>query len=94
MESAALKGQDKNQIEVTGDGVDAVALISLLRSKVGFAELVSVSAVGEQKDDKKDGGDGKKNDPTPQVPVYWCYPPMPMHYMEYGDRYGGGCPIL
>ncbi|KAK9284877.1 hypothetical protein L1049_024057 [Liquidambar formosana] len=48
--SAALQGQDKDQIEVTGDGVDAVVLTRLLRKSVGFAELVSVNPVDEKKD--------------------------------------------
>ena len=31
VESATLKGDDKNQIEVTGDGIDAAELTRLLR---------------------------------------------------------------
>ncbi|KAF9669664.1 hypothetical protein SADUNF_Sadunf14G0130700 [Salix dunnii] len=50
VESAGLGGQDKSQIEVVGDGVDAVELVNLLRKKVGYAELASVAAVGEKKD--------------------------------------------
>ena len=53
VESAGLGGQDKSQIEVVGDGVDAVELVNLLRKKVGYAELASVTAVGEKKEDKK-----------------------------------------
>ncbi|XP_012485442.1 heavy metal-associated isoprenylated plant protein 16 [Gossypium raimondii] len=54
VESASLKGDDKSQIEVTGDGVDAVQLTSRLRKSVGHAELVSVSAVdGEKKEENK-----------------------------------------
>ncbi|XP_022759840.1 heavy metal-associated isoprenylated plant protein 16-like [Durio zibethinus] len=55
VESASLKGDDKSQIEVTGDGFDPVKLTSKLRKSVGHTELVSVSAVGgEKKDEKKD----------------------------------------
>jgi hypothetical protein len=53
VESAGLGGQDKSQIEVVGDGVDAVQLTNLLRKKVGYAELASVTAVGEGNDDDK-----------------------------------------
>ncbi|KAI5576367.1 hypothetical protein BDE02_09G040400 [Populus trichocarpa] len=42
VESAGLGGEDKSQIEVVGDGVDAVQLTNLLRKKVGYAELASV----------------------------------------------------
>ncbi|KAL9371521.1 hypothetical protein Peur_036661 [Populus x canadensis] len=51
VESAGLGGQDKSQIEVVGDGVDAVQLTNLLRKKVGHAELASVEAVGEKKEE-------------------------------------------
>ncbi|KAJ6401510.1 hypothetical protein OIU84_016837 [Salix udensis] len=50
VESAGLGGQDKSQIEVVGDGVDAVELVNLLRKKVGYAELASVAAVAEKKE--------------------------------------------
>jgi hypothetical protein len=43
VESAALARKD--YIEVTGDGIDAVALIKLLRKKVGPSELISVGPV-------------------------------------------------
>ncbi|KAJ6895664.1 hypothetical protein NC651_022010 [Populus alba x Populus x berolinensis] len=51
VESAGLGGEDKSQIEVVGDGVDAVQLTNLLRKKVGYAELASVEAVGEKKEE-------------------------------------------
>ncbi|XWS36666.1 hypothetical protein CRYUN_Cryun20dG0105000 [Craigia yunnanensis] len=55
VESASLKGDDKSQIEVTGDGVDPVQLTNLIRKSVGHAELVSVSAVdGEKKEEKEE----------------------------------------
>ncbi|KAG5232115.1 heavy metal-associated isoprenylated plant protein [Salix suchowensis] len=50
VESAGLGGQDKSQIEVVGDGVDAVELVNLLRKKVGYAKLASVAAVAEKKE--------------------------------------------
>ncbi|XP_021631648.1 disease resistance protein Pik-1 [Manihot esculenta] len=53
VESAALGGQDKSQIEVVGD-VDPVKLTTQLRKCVGQAELLSVSAVGEKKEEKKE----------------------------------------
>ncbi|XP_059641496.1 heavy metal-associated isoprenylated plant protein 16-like [Cornus florida] len=78
VESAALQGADKNQIEVTGDGVDAVELTTALRKSksVGYAELVSVTAVGEKKPEEK------QNEVQP--PLIWTtsyqYPPYQMVY--------------
>ncbi|XP_044492545.1 disease resistance protein Pik-1-like [Mangifera indica] len=48
VESAALKGDDKTQIEVTGDGVDAVNLTRLLRKKMGYAEIVTLGPMKEE----------------------------------------------
>lgn len=42
VESVALKGDDRSQMEVTGDGLDAVVLTSLLRKTMRFAELLTV----------------------------------------------------
>ncbi|KAL0737835.1 hypothetical protein Bca4012_014045 [Brassica carinata] len=60
-----IKGDHRNQIEVTGTEVDMIGLTKRLRKKVAFAELVSVSKVEPPKkpDEKKDGDkkdDGKK----------------------------------
>ncbi|KAK1566529.1 hypothetical protein Q3G72_001130 [Acer saccharum] len=51
VESVAWKGDDKNQIEVIGDGLDPAVLTLLLRKKLGYADLVSVE---EKKDEKKE----------------------------------------
>ncbi|KAK3025523.1 hypothetical protein RJ639_042058 [Escallonia herrerae] len=51
VESTALKGEGKNQLEVVGDGIDAVILTMLLRKNVGFEELDSVGP--DEKDDEK-----------------------------------------
>ncbi|MBA0769824.1 hypothetical protein Gotri_018521 [Gossypium trilobum] len=98
VESASLKGDDKSQIEVTGDGVDAVKLTSQLRKSVGFAELVSVSAAGGEKKEEK------KDDPKPEPPFCYVSPPFnpSYHYYqavpsyEYVDNYGPSppCSIL
>ncbi|CAN0927288.1 Heavy metal-associated isoprenylated plant protein 16, partial [Linum grandiflorum] len=42
VESVALGGEAKNEIVVTGEGIDAVKLASLLRKSVGFADVLSV----------------------------------------------------
>ncbi|CAK7349163.1 unnamed protein product [Dovyalis caffra] len=64
VESAGVAGQDKSQIEVVGDGVDVAKLTILLKKKMGYADLVSVSAVGGEKKEEK------KEEPKVQ-PVVW-----------------------
>lgn len=53
MEAAAIRGQDRDQIEVIGEGVDSVILTCMLRKRFGHADLVSVGPV-EKKDEKKE----------------------------------------
>ncbi|KAK1360996.1 Beta-fructofuranosidase [Heracleum sosnowskyi] len=57
VESVALSGDSKDQIEVIGEGIDVVELTKLLRKKIGSAELLSVGPA--QAEDKKDE---KKNE--------------------------------
>lgn len=95
MESAALKGDDKSQIEVTGDGMDPVLLTSLLRKKIGYAELVSVGPAGEKKDENKP----KNPEVKPQPPQYWppYYGGLVPHYdypVVFADRSADPCSIM
>ncbi|KAJ9146680.1 hypothetical protein P3X46_028915 [Hevea brasiliensis] len=90
VESAALGKKDKSQIEVVGDGVDAVKLTSLLRKRLArgawmpclfpnngvYAELVSVSAVKE-KEDEKDKEEAKVQ------PIAWSYGYSMPQYIIY-----------
>ncbi|XP_065626374.1 heavy metal-associated isoprenylated plant protein 47-like [Quercus suber] len=48
VESACFKGQDKDQIEVKGEGIDTAKLAMLLRKKVGYASIVSVAEDKEE----------------------------------------------
>ncbi|KAI4308592.1 hypothetical protein L6164_031648 [Bauhinia variegata] len=64
VETAALKGQAKDQIEVTGEGIDAVQLTRMLRKRIGFSKLVSVGPVEQKKEEKK---------PEPPPPYLWPY---------------------
>ncbi|CAI0552168.1 unnamed protein product [Linum tenue] len=43
VESVALVGEERNEIVVTGERIDAVALASSLRKSVGFTDVVSVA---------------------------------------------------
>ncbi|KAD5318151.1 hypothetical protein R6Q59_033443 [Mikania micrantha] len=79
VESASFVGPDKDQIAVTGAGIDSVELTTLLRKKVGYTELLSVGPV-EQK--KPEADKPKPADPT--------LVPFPLY--DYGYGYGYSTP--
>lgn len=47
---------DDDKLVVVGDGTDAVTLTSLLRKKLGYADLISVSSDEKEKEDKEEKG--------------------------------------
>ncbi|KAF3971817.1 hypothetical protein CMV_004632 [Castanea mollissima] len=49
VEPVSLQGEDNSQIVVVGDNIDSVKLATLLRKKVGFTELTSVSPVSTER---------------------------------------------
>ncbi|KAK1405696.1 putative Heavy metal transport/detoxification superfamily protein [Heracleum sosnowskyi] len=73
VQSVALSGDSKDQIEVTGEGIDTVELAKLLRKKIGSADLLSVGPA--KADDKKDE---KKNEAS----VVWGSQPY-YYYNSY-----------
>ncbi|CAN1315926.1 Heavy metal-associated isoprenylated plant protein 16 [Linum perenne] len=68
VDSVSLAGTGKTQIEVTGDGIDSVKLVTLLRKKVGFAELVSLAPVEVNNDE-----DIKPEEVVPTPAAHWSY---------------------
>ena len=40
-----LEGADKDKVVVIGDGVDACGLVTALRRKVGYTDLISVGPI-------------------------------------------------
>ncbi|KAJ0602105.1 putative protein kinase RLK-Pelle-CrRLK1L-1 family [Helianthus annuus] len=52
-ESVSFVGPDRDQIVVTGDGIDPVELTRLLRKRVGYAELLSVGPAEAKKEESK-----------------------------------------
>ena len=67
-----MKGQNRDQIKVEGDSIDAVKLVTLLRKKVGYASIVSVAE--EKKEEKK----GEKKD---EPKIGWPDGP-PLHILR------------
>ncbi|KAG5545861.1 hypothetical protein RHGRI_018127 [Rhododendron griersonianum] len=94
--SAALAGEDKNQIEVTGDGIDVAALTMLLRKNVGFAELVSVAPVSEDNKSGDDQSESEKEVAVLQIPWYYNYPYGygPGHMYVIRDQNPASCSIM
>ncbi|XP_022877322.1 heavy metal-associated isoprenylated plant protein 16-like [Olea europaea var. sylvestris] len=75
VESVALVGAEKNQLEVVGD-VDAVVLTNALRKKVAPAELFSV---GEAKKPEEK----KAETPAPPSQVVWDWSYYPQNVYHY-----------
>ncbi|WMV39503.1 hypothetical protein MTR67_032888 [Solanum verrucosum] len=94
VESAAITGDGKNQLEVVGE-VDAAALTSLLRKNLGHADLVSVGPAG---------GDKKPAAAAPAAAAvvqsqpgsyYYAYPSYQYPVYHVTDSYGqSNCSIM
>ncbi|XP_060189707.1 heavy metal-associated isoprenylated plant protein 16-like isoform X1 [Lycium barbarum] len=99
VESAAMTGDEKSQLEVVGEQIDSVKLTSVLRKTLGQAELVSVGpAGGDKKKDEKAGSDKKPEvaaivtQPQPAL-YYYTYPQYPVYQVT--DSYDqSNCSIM
>ena len=73
-----LGGPDRNLLEVIGDGVDAVHLVTLLRKKLGNAKLISTGPVKEPMKDAMEDEPvlikEEENEPVFQPPVSLSIP--------------------
>ncbi|MCD9638357.1 hypothetical protein HAX54_022257 [Datura stramonium] len=99
VESAAITGDGKNQLEVVGE-IDAAALTSLLRKNLGQAELVSVGPAGDKKEGQagsdtkpKDGAAAAVIQPQPAL-YYYTYPPQYPIYQVTDSYDQPGCAIM
>ncbi|XP_061367868.1 heavy metal-associated isoprenylated plant protein 47-like [Gastrolobium bilobum] len=81
VETAAIQGENKDQIAVTGEGIDSVCLTSLLRKSFCHAELVSVGPVAVE-EKKKEGI---------TLPIVWPYvsgvPQCPVYEIRHPSQY-------
>lgn len=82
VESVELGGPDRNLLEVIGDGVDALHLVTLLQKKFGNAKLISMGPVKEPKKDTMEDEPvlikEEENEPMLQRPVSSSIP----HYLD------------
>ncbi|KAL5861660.1 hypothetical protein ACOSQ3_002984 [Xanthoceras sorbifolium] len=77
VKSATIKGDDQTQLEVTGETVDISKLVSKIRKKVGYAELVTVGHL--------DGGE--KNQTKPNTTTTTTAQPQPLVGVRLPDYY-------
>ena len=75
--SMGITGDARDQLEVVGDGVDPVCLVSCLRKKLGHAQIIKVEEV--KKPEEK-----KKEDPKPPAPMPVPVHPPPYFYPQIG----------
>jgi hypothetical protein len=84
VESAAIQGDSKDQLEVIGEQIDSVRLTKLLRKKFCHAELVSVGEVKKKEE--------KKEEPIMAWPCVTGYPHYPVPVCEIRDD--SSCSIM
>ncbi|KAL4555316.1 hypothetical protein LXL04_037933 [Taraxacum kok-saghyz] len=75
VDSASLIGEDKDQIEVIGEGIDSVLLATMLRKGVGHTEIVTVGPVVEEEEEEEN-------------PAAACEMVVPYPYGYYNNNYG------
>lgn len=92
VESAAITGEGKNQLEVVGE-IDAANLTSLLRKNLGQADLVSVGPAGGDK--KPAAAAAAVVTPSEPVSYYYPYPTYQYPVYQVTDSYGqSDCSIM
>ena len=87
----AIESEENSQIVVVGDNIDSVNLTSLLRKKVGFAELASVSPISGSGSEEP-----KQSDSGIQAMVWQTYQPRVPYYYAYKvpDNHHDSCIIM
>ena len=85
----AIESEENSQIVVVGDNIDSVNLTSLLRKKVGFAELASVSPISGSGSEEP-----KQSDYGIQAMVWQTYQPSVPYYYAYPDNHHDSCIIM
>jgi len=94
--SVAIQGSDKDQLVVSGQGVDSANLTRSLRKKLCYATILSVEEV---KDNAESTEEKVPEPPNPveinfsQFPVCNCQP-YPKYYEVVYDPYQNNCSIL
>ncbi|XP_078171515.1 uncharacterized protein LOC144565593 [Carex rostrata] len=83
---------DGDKIVVEGDGIDSVALITVLRKKLGYAVLISVTSGENKKEEKKED---KSAEPVVIPYQYAVHPVYPYQYAYHQvSQYPDSCSIM
>ncbi|CAH9147685.1 unnamed protein product [Cuscuta epithymum] len=97
--SAAVE-QEKGQIEVVGE-FDAVALVIELRKKLGYADIVTVADVVEEKEENKEEKEEEKKEEEKEEKDDKSKPQISttngLYYYTYAVNdydHGGGCTVF
>ncbi|KAG6690064.1 hypothetical protein I3842_11G205100 [Carya illinoinensis] len=89
--SVGIQGPDKDQLVVTGEGVDSACLTRSLKKKLCYATILTVEEVKPEKPKPPDP-------PPPPPPCYCVWPPPPPCPMYCGvvcqDQNPSSCPIM
>ncbi|KAK8939768.1 hypothetical protein KSP40_PGU002881 [Platanthera guangdongensis] len=101
--------REGDKITVVGEGVDTVALTTMLRRKMGHVELLALTAIGDQKKEERAADQVKVEDAGSVQPIVWptyyggggavvAQPPCSYYYMDVGERryydHNSACSIL
>ncbi|KAM3367962.1 hypothetical protein ACQJBY_016488 [Aegilops geniculata] len=74
VERVEIQGDDRDQLAVVGDGVDAANLTACLRKKVGNADLLTVEAVVAEPKPAPASETGEAWCPQQWYPGYYSWP--------------------
>ncbi|SPT18709.1 unnamed protein product [Triticum aestivum] len=93
--SMGITGDARDQLEVVGDGVDPVCLVSCLRKKLGHAQIIKVEEVKKPEEKKKEDPKPPAPMPVPVHPPPYFYPPSSYYPQQYPphfcDEQPGNC---
>ncbi|VAH33243.1 unnamed protein product [Triticum turgidum subsp. durum] len=93
--SMGITGDARDQLEVVGDGVDPVCLVSCLRKKLGHAQIIKVEEVKKPEEKKKEDPKPPAPMPVPVHPPPYFYPPSSYYPHQYPphfcDEQPGNC---
>ncbi|KAJ3693206.1 hypothetical protein LUZ60_008686 [Juncus effusus] len=79
---------DRDRLTVVCDGTDVVALTMLLRKRLGYADLVSVTSGDQEKlKEGKEGKETKLSGTSKSVVPYEYGYPYPYSYHSYGSKF-------
>ncbi len=93
MSSVAIQGSDKDQLVVSGQGVDSANLTRSLRKKLCYATILSVEEVKDTKEKKKEPNPDVNPSQFPACCQLY-HQAYPKYYEVVYDPYQNNCSIM